>query len=56
MNILVFGGSGKMGATVAWDLVKANDVGVVGLIDRRTLAGVLTRRVLETCMEASEQS
>jgi lysine 6-dehydrogenase len=35
MNILVFGGSGKMGATVAWDLVKANDVGVVGLIGRR---------------------
>jgi lysine 6-dehydrogenase len=35
MNILVFGGSGKMGAAVAWDLVKAKDVGLVGLIGRR---------------------
>ena len=45
-----------MGAAVAWDLVTANDVGVVGLIDRRTLAGVPTCRVLETCMEATEKS
>ena len=35
LNILVFGGSGKIGAAVAWDLVKANDVGIVGLIGRR---------------------
>jgi lysine 6-dehydrogenase len=35
MNILIFGGSGKIGAAVAWDLFKVNDVGVVGLIGRR---------------------
>jgi len=35
MNFLIFGGSGKIGAAVAWDLVKVNDVGVVGLIGRR---------------------
>ena len=35
MNILVFGGSGKIGAAVAWDLVKANDVQLVGILGRR---------------------
>ena len=35
MNFLIFGGSGKIGAAVAWDLVKANDVGVVSIIGRR---------------------
>jgi len=35
LNILIFGGSGKIGASVAWDLVKANDVDTVGLIGRR---------------------
>ena len=35
MNILVFGGSGKIGAAVAWDLVRANDVDVVGILGRR---------------------
>jgi len=35
MNILVFGGSGKIGAAVAWDLVKANDVELVGILGRR---------------------
>jgi saccharopine dehydrogenase-like NADP-dependent oxidoreductase len=34
MKILVFGGSGKMGAAVAWDLVKEDDVEVVGLVGR----------------------
>jgi saccharopine dehydrogenase-like NADP-dependent oxidoreductase len=34
MKILVFGGSGKMGAAVAWDLVKEEDVQVVGLVGR----------------------
>jgi lysine 6-dehydrogenase len=34
MKILVFGGSGKMGSAVAWDLVKQEDVEVVGLVDR----------------------
>jgi lysine 6-dehydrogenase len=35
MNILVFGGSGKIGAAVAWDLVKEEDVESVGIIGRR---------------------
>ena len=35
MKILVFGGSGKIGAAVAWDLVKEQDVETVGLIGRR---------------------
>ena len=35
MNVLIFGGSGKMGAAVAWDLVKANDVETVAMIGRR---------------------
>jgi lysine 6-dehydrogenase len=35
VNILIFGGSGKIGATVAWDLAKANDVENVGIIGRK---------------------
>jgi len=35
MNVLVLGGSGKMGAAVAWDLVKQEDVETVGLVGRR---------------------
>ena len=35
MKILVFGGSGKIGMAVAWDLVQRGDVEVVGLIGRR---------------------
>ncbi|MCK4692273.1 MAG: saccharopine dehydrogenase NADP-binding domain-containing protein, partial [Anaerolineales bacterium] len=34
MKVLIFGGSGKMGAAVAWDLVKEDDVDVVGLVGR----------------------
>ena len=34
MKILVFGGSGKIGAAVAWDLVKREDVISVGLVGR----------------------
>ena len=34
MKVLVFGGGGKMGSTVAFDLLKDNDVTVVGLADR----------------------
>ena len=37
MKILIFGGSGKMGAAVAWDLVKQEDVQVVGLVGRRPM-------------------
>ncbi|MCK5768650.1 MAG: saccharopine dehydrogenase NADP-binding domain-containing protein [Candidatus Atribacteria bacterium] len=32
MKVLVFGGSGKMGSTVAWDLAKNSKVGEVGII------------------------
>jgi saccharopine dehydrogenase-like NADP-dependent oxidoreductase len=35
MNVLIFGGSGKIDAAVAWDLVKANDVETVGILGRR---------------------
>jgi lysine 6-dehydrogenase len=35
MKILVFGGSGKIGKAVAWDLVQRADVETVGLIGRR---------------------
>jgi lysine 6-dehydrogenase len=34
MDVLVFGGSGKMGAAVAWDLVKQEDVKAVGIVGR----------------------
>jgi len=35
MDVLIFGGSGKMGAAVAWDLVKQQDVAKVGLVGRK---------------------
>jgi saccharopine dehydrogenase-like NADP-dependent oxidoreductase len=35
MNVLIFGGSGKIGSAVAWDLVKENDVETVGIIGRQ---------------------
>jgi saccharopine dehydrogenase-like NADP-dependent oxidoreductase len=44
MKILVFGGSGKMGAAVAWDLVKEDDVEVVGLVGRN-------KKTLETARD-----
>lgn len=34
MKVLVFGGGGKMGSTVAFDLIQASDVTTVGLADR----------------------
>jgi saccharopine dehydrogenase-like NADP-dependent oxidoreductase len=34
MKILVFGGAGKIGSAVAWDLIKADDVETVGLVGR----------------------
>ncbi len=43
MNVLVFGGSGKMGAAVAWDLVQQDDVETVGLVGRREEALARTR-------------
>jgi lysine 6-dehydrogenase len=38
MKILVFGGSGKMGTAVAWDLAKEEDVTQIGLVGRRESA------------------
>ncbi len=38
MKVLVFGGSGKIGSVVAWDLVKDTDVEAVGIVDRRMRA------------------
>jgi len=38
MKILVFGGSGKMGSAVAWDLAKnyqVEEVGIIGITDRQ---------------------
>ena len=34
MKVLVFGGGGKMGSTVAFDLLKSGEVATVGLADR----------------------
>jgi lysine 6-dehydrogenase len=35
VKALVFGGSGKMGAAVAWELARRDDVEQIGLVDRR---------------------
>ena len=35
MKVIVFGGNGKMGSAAAWDLVKDNDVKVVGITGRK---------------------
>lgn len=35
MKVLVIGGSGKIGAAIAWDLVKDNEVEAVGIVGRR---------------------
>ena len=38
MKILVFGGTGKMGSVVAWDLTRQDRVEVVGIVGRRAEA------------------
>jgi lysine 6-dehydrogenase len=43
MNVLVFGGSGKVGSAIVWDLVKEEDVETVGIIGRRADALKKTR-------------
>jgi saccharopine dehydrogenase-like NADP-dependent oxidoreductase len=43
MKILVFGGSGKMGAAVAYDLVNEGDVELVGLVSRTEASLVKTK-------------
>jgi len=35
VKALIFGGSGKMGAAVAWELARRADVELIGLVDRR---------------------
>jgi saccharopine dehydrogenase-like NADP-dependent oxidoreductase len=35
MNVLIFGGSGKIGSAVAWDLINENDVETVGILGRQ---------------------
>jgi len=35
MKVVVFGGSGKIGSAVAWDLVKHGEVEAVGIVGRR---------------------
>ncbi|MCL4812308.1 MAG: saccharopine dehydrogenase NADP-binding domain-containing protein [Vicinamibacteraceae bacterium] len=48
MKIAVFGGTGRMGAAVAWDLVRQDDVERVGLVGRRADALERTRAWLES--------
>ncbi|MEW5984202.1 MAG: saccharopine dehydrogenase C-terminal domain-containing protein [Acidobacteriota bacterium] len=43
MKVLVFGGSGKMGAAVAFDLLRETDVTTIGLVGRRREALEHTR-------------
>ena len=35
MKALIFGGTGKIGSAVAWDLVREHEIETVGLIGRR---------------------
>lgn len=44
MKILVFGGTGKIGAAVAWDLVRQDGVETVGIVGRRAKALEETQR------------
>ncbi|MFH0778080.1 MAG: saccharopine dehydrogenase C-terminal domain-containing protein [Candidatus Eisenbacteria bacterium] len=44
MKALVFGGSGKIGSAVAWDLVKDKDIEVVGITGRRKEALLKTKK------------
>jgi len=48
MKILVFGGSGKIGSAVAWDLARDPEVKQIGLIGRNKENLEKTRRWLET--------
>lgn len=38
MKVLVFGGSGKIGSAVAWDLAPDNDVAAIGIVGRHEAA------------------
>ena len=34
MKVLIFGGSGKIGSAVAWDLAKDKDIKTIGIVGR----------------------
>lgn len=48
MKVLVFGGSGKIGSAVAWDLVKDDEVEAVGLVGRRKDALERTKKWIDS--------
>jgi len=48
MKALIFGGSGKMGLVVAWELARRDDVEQIGLVDRRGEALDLALRWLNS--------
>lgn len=48
MKLLVFGGSGKMGAAVAWDLVQQGDVEQVGISGRHAASLESTKSWIES--------
>jgi len=48
MKVVVFGGSGKIGSAVAWDLVKRAGVEAVGIVGRRETALERTRDWIES--------
>jgi len=48
MKALVFGGTGKVGSAVAWDLVKDNDIKTVGIVGRRKEALEQTKKWMDS--------
>lgn len=46
MNIIVFGGTGKIGKAVAWDLSKEDSIEKIGLVGRRRQVLEETARML----------
>ncbi|GAH69781.1 unnamed protein product, partial [marine sediment metagenome] len=51
MKVLVFGGSGKMGSAVAWDLAKnskVGEVGIIGITGRRENALEKTKKWIDS--------
>lgn len=48
MKILVFGGSGKIGSAVTWDLVRDDEVEAVGIVGRRKEALERTKKWVDS--------
>lgn len=44
MKFLIFGGSGKIGSAIAWDLAKDRETEIVGIVGRHTAALAKTKR------------